>query len=1156
MNVTPSSPKTQARDLFLAALDMDQAADRASFLNSACGGDDQLRQRVEELLAARDELGDFMRNTALADPGPASSMGLGSVQGEEGAPMASLVGERIGRYKLLERIGEGGCGAVYRAGQEEPIRRSVALKVIKPGMGTQSVISRFEAERQALALMDHPNIAKVLDAGTTEGGRPYFVMELVEGVRITEYCDQHRLKTRERLDLVVKVCHAIQHAHQKGIIHRDIKPSNILVTLQDGRPVPKVIDFGIAKAVEQPVLEKALGSEPFLGTPAYMSPEQAEMSGVDIDTRSDIYSLGVLLYELLTGQTPFDGRALVESGWDVMRQTIRETEAERPSVRVAALGRAEAEALGGRRRERTTSLVRTLRGDLDWVVMKAVAKDRTRRYESVSGLGRDLERFLTGQPITAHPPSGAYQFHKFVDRNRLLVGAGASMLLVLLLATVISSWQAFRATRAERDRSYLLRVAEAARQKEVRHGQQLEIERTAALRRAYNSDMNLVPQALLANNYGRVMDLLSRHRTPPAASRPGLPEPVRDFRQWEWRYYWNQARSEAAFALPRQSNSVTRLAISPDGQFLASSDRRGTLKLWDLPGRKELRTLRVERHGDSPFAFSHQNNRLAAIVQDGTRGCLVKIWAAGSEEEARAIECETRLQALAFTTNDSSLLLFTEDESIYRWPLNRSELERSGGAPARGSRGPRSFGGVFSPDTALVASVQGRRICVMEVATGAEKCTMAGFEQGNASLAFSPDGSLLAVSPLFTEIEQVIKVYRTADGKEAGRMVGHRSWVPGLTFSSDGRRLISAGADQTVRVWKVDDFQEGAVFRGHLSEVNCVVLSPDGQTILSGCKDGTLLGWDATRTERKKPFEIVGGEMVDATFLPNGRQLLGVGRDGTVSVWALPTGQEDRRLQALGRGNERVLVSPDGQRVYAAARGGEIRVLDWATQRVVTNLAPVARQWSPVIPLAILDQGRTLMTVGPEFAVRLWDTKSWQSRSVSLSRDLSPMFGARVALSLNERLLALPASQGTVEILNLREGRTEARLNVENWGAGPMAFSPNGALLAMASREGTVNLWNAINWTSVDVLRGHLLGVHGVAFSPDGERLASASAMSEAVKLWDVPSRHEVATLAGEGSLFERVKFSPDGTVLLALNTQGQVHLWWAPALEQSDRSN
>jgi len=373
-------------------------------------------------------------------------------------------GDRVGRYKLLQQIGEGGCGVVFMAEQEEPIRRKVALKVIKLGMDTKSVIARFEAERQALALMDHPNIAKVLDAGATETGRPYFVMELVRGVRITDYCDQQKLTTRARLDLFMQVCHAIQHAHQKGIIHRDIKPSNILVTLHDGVPVPKVIDFGIAKATSgQRLTDKTLFTafEQFIGTPAYMSPEQAEMSGLDIDTRSDIYSLGVLLYELLTGKTPFDAREMMAAGFEAMIRTIREKEPVKPSTRLSAMADVDVITVASHRQTEPGRLTTLLRGDLDWIVMKALEKDRTRRYDTANGFALDIKRFLADELVSAAAPSAAYRFSKFARRNKTALGVAAAIAVILIAATATSTWQAIRATRERNAKEKARQEAEA-----------------------------------------------------------------------------------------------------------------------------------------------------------------------------------------------------------------------------------------------------------------------------------------------------------------------------------------------------------------------------------------------------------------------------------------------------------------------------------------------------------------------------------------------------------------------------------------------------------------------------------------------------------------------------------------------------------------------
>ena len=418
------------------------AAQRFDYLDRACAGDTSLRHKLVELLEAHEDDTRLLSEPATPSPGKTLLVTI---------PPSEKPGDRIGRYKLMERIGEGGCGIVYVAEQEQPVRRRVALKVIKLGMDTKQVIARFDAERQALAMMDHPNIARVLDAGATDTGRPFFVMELVRGIKITDYCDENKLNTAERLELFVQVCRAIQHAHQKGVIHRDIKPSNILVTVNDGQPVPKVIDFGIAKATQGRLTEQTVYTafEQFIGTPAYMSPEQAVMTSLDIDTRSDIYSLGVLLYELLTGRTPFDATELMKEGLDAMRQTIRERDPMRPSTKLNHLTGDELTTTAKRRGSDAPRLINLLRGDLDWIVMKALEKDRTRRYETANGLATDIERHLSNEPVEARPPSKLYRFQKLVRRNKMAFAGSAALALALLLGVIVSSMQAIRATRAE-----------------------------------------------------------------------------------------------------------------------------------------------------------------------------------------------------------------------------------------------------------------------------------------------------------------------------------------------------------------------------------------------------------------------------------------------------------------------------------------------------------------------------------------------------------------------------------------------------------------------------------------------------------------------------------------------------------------------------------
>jgi serine/threonine protein kinase/tetratricopeptide (TPR) repeat protein len=473
------------KEIFCTALEKKSRAERDAYLDEVCGPDKKLRADIETLLKAHDAAGSFLESPPVSIGGTLDY-----------SPLTEGPGTKIGRYKLLQLIGEGGFGVVYMAEQEEPIHRKVALKIIKLGMDTKQVIARFEAERQALAMMDHPDIARVFDAGATDTGRPYFVMELVKGIPITEYCDKNNLDMHQRLELFIDVCKAIQHAHQKGIIHRDIKPSNVMVTLHDGKPVPKIIDFGIAKATQHRLTEKTLFTEyrQFIGTPEYMSPEQAEMSGLDVDTRSDIYSLGVLLYELVTGTTPFEADKLRSAAYDEIRRIIREDEPSRPSTRLSTLGEALMD-IAKCRSAQPNELCKIVRGDLDWVVMKSLEKDRTRRYETVDGFALDIERHLKDEPVLAGPPRVIYRLRKFIRRHKTAVATCLLFATVIVAGLVVSTTMYFRAealrVEAEkaRQRETAARVqAEQSLQREA--DARAEAERQANISQAVNEFLN------------------------------------------------------------------------------------------------------------------------------------------------------------------------------------------------------------------------------------------------------------------------------------------------------------------------------------------------------------------------------------------------------------------------------------------------------------------------------------------------------------------------------------------------------------------------------------------------------------------------------------------------------------------------------------------
>ncbi len=483
--------------LLAAALSKPTATERAAFLDEVCKGDDALRQKLQARLHAHDQAGDDPAES-VAKVVPTSDSPSAGVEEKaetlDSPPPAEEPGTLIGPYRLLQLLGEGGMGAVYVAEQEKPVKRRVALKVIKPGMDSARVLARFASERQALALMDHTNIAKVLDAGSTDTGRPYFVMELIKGVPITRYCDELHLPLRERLELFVPVCQAIQHAHQKGIIHRDIKPSNVLICIQDGEPVPKVIDFGLAKALHQRLAERTMYTEigAVMGTLEYMSPEQAELSALDIDTRADIYALGVLLYELLTGSTPLDRKRLKQASLAEAMRLIREEEPVKPSTRLTQSKNVLAN-LASQRRTEPGRLMKEVRGELDWIVMKCLEKDRTRRYESANGLARDVERYLHDEPVEACPPSTGYRLRKFARKNRQLLATAMAFVLLLVLGTLFSVFQAWRARAAEQQA--IEKEAQASRERDE----------AVAQRQRADRNYNLARQAV-ENYLGKVTD--------------------------------------------------------------------------------------------------------------------------------------------------------------------------------------------------------------------------------------------------------------------------------------------------------------------------------------------------------------------------------------------------------------------------------------------------------------------------------------------------------------------------------------------------------------------------------------------------------------------------------------------------------------------------
>ena len=754
----------QEIEVFNLAIELPSPEERAAYLDRACAGDAALRQKVEALLRVHADA-DHYFGTVPKDVRRASLSGLAeAAQAANDARLNAVSekpGDRIGHYKLLEKIGEGGMGVVYMAEQEEPVRRRVALKIIKLGMDTKRVVARFEAERQALALMDHPNIAKVLDGGATESGRLYFVMELVQGVPITEFCDKNRLSAEERVKLFLPVCQAIQSAHQKGIIHRDLKPTNILVALNpDGSGMPMVIDFGVAKATNQKLTEKTLYTNyaAMIGTPAYMSPEQAEMSGLDVDTRSDIYGLGVLLYELLTGTTPFPEQRLRSASYNEMQRIILEEEPERPSTRLSTLRGEQRSAVARNRGGSELTLGRAFPGDLDWIVMKCLEKDRVRRYETANGLARDLQRHLNNEPVVARPPSGAYRVRKFVRRNRATVTAAALVVAALVLGTFVSTWQAIRATRFGHE-------AERARASEARQRRRAEAGEQFAQRLLYGANMNLAQQAWEQNNFGRLRELLQETATYPA-------------RGFEW-YYWQRQMHLDVNTLRGHADEIHSVAFSPDGQRIVTGSWDRTAKVWDAASGTNLLTLKGHRDMIGSVDWSPDGRRIATASYDGT----AKVWDAASGMDLLTLTGHSTVVYVAvFSPDRRRIATGGMDATAKAWDA------------AQAAGGSANY----------VWSVMEATVKVWDAADGKQLLTLRGHSAEVYGVAFSPDGERIVTG----SADGTAKLWDAADGKELLALKGHSTWVNSVAFSPDGRRIVTGSGDYTAKVWEAATAQQ------------------------------------------------------------------------------------------------------------------------------------------------------------------------------------------------------------------------------------------------------------------------------------------------------------------------------------------------------------
>jgi serine/threonine protein kinase/WD40 repeat protein len=1113
------------REIFSEALEKQTPEERRRYLDEACAGNVDLRCRLETLLLAHEQAGDFLEAPAL-----------GGNETLDMPPLREGPGTIIGRYKLLEKIGEGGMAVVYMAEQKQPVRRKVALKIIKLGMDTKNVIARFEAERQALALMDHPNVAKIFDGGTTETGRPYFVMELVRGVSITEYCDTNRLSPRERLELFVQVCQAVQHAHTKGIIHRDLKPSNVMVTLHDSRVVPKIIDFGIAKATNQRLTEQTLFTRyaQIIGTPAYMSPEQAQLSGLDIDTRTDIYSLGVLLYELLAGTTPFSEEELRRAGYIEMQRLIREQEPVTPSTRLSTLGKTLTDI--AQHRGCTPDLLRkAVRGDLDWIVMKSLEKDRIRRYETASGLAEDIERHLRQEPVVARPPSRAYRLQKFVRRNKVMVMAAGMVALALVLGIVASTWLAFR-EKQQRQR------AEAG--KLLALGQtQLAGDPTAALAYARASlELADTPEA-------RRFAVKVLWRGPVARILP-------------------VERMAREHQLPQDPSPLTGIELSPDGRWLAvpsGSNRRVLIFPWD---------------GGPPRALPPQPGGNARVSKFGPRSDLLitggydsslRFWSLPQLKEVRTIELggfyswgEVRGNKLLTCTwtdwhKESTNLL------LRAWPLPEGKPEVLGTFPRPKGRGLDDF----DPGGTMVAYGREGTVCVRSPDSSgpsAERVLGQGSDEVR-NVAFSPRGDCLASVHPSGEVRIWSMAGQATDPLRV--LQGPQYQLPLLRFDPEGRLLTQAGPNNAFFLWDLDgppDLEAIVVGRPVPGCGMMAAFDRQGEWLATSYAVDTVEFWPL-RTPRVRTIRGITSTVWHMAFTCDSRWLATCAFGQPARLWPLSPAEGSARDLLPGKPCVSLAAHPTRSEVLVGTMGGEAYLCPteggppqrlpggWAGKAMVSPVAfDPAGRWAVATPY----HGGQGVTDPNDRVIRMWDLESEQERIYSiahltdpnwdgtfffvgfatdgrlygslgkggdivrltlpvepegevLNETVIPAASSRSLLSPDRRLLLVLTSDTALThnfryerllLFDLVEG-TSRQITTHGDRLSPAAaFDPSGRVIVTGDLDGIVRV-GPITGEEPHLLLGHEGMITSVAVSPDGRWIASAT--EESIRLWPMP---------------------------------------------------